>query len=352
VSAAQARVTAAQKGVSDAQGALTSAQTTFCNDAKDYITALDRYGKVFTTSAATVGDLKTAGTDLQNPRSTVTTSAQAVITARDGVAKANTELADAQNALAAAQATASSVTVATTVAPSTTTTLVAPETIDRVKRAESDLNAAFSGVNDQTTLTQATTTVNSAAVALEMAWLQLFNQAGCLTGDAQKQAAQAIHDYTVALQTDLHTAGYYSGEIDGIYGPATTDAVKQLQTASKLTATGWVDEATAAALDSAVSAKANQAVGQAMVETSSVQSLLKVAGYWTGPVDGKWTPELTDALKKFQTDLGVPPTGSVDAATIAALEQAVANIKSAVNGTTTTSSTTSTTAAGETTTTG
>ncbi len=58
-----------------------------------------------------------------------------------------------------------------------------------------------------------------------------------------------------------------------------------------------------------------------------MQQTLKLAGFWDGPVDGEWTPELTDALKEFQTELGVEPTGTVDAATIAALEKAIAEAK-------------------------
>ncbi len=282
VSGAQARVTNAQRAVTDAQSALDQAKTTFCTDAKTYITAVDRYGQVFTDSKATVGDVKAAGADLESPRSTVTASAHAVVTDRDNLAAANVELADAQNALATAQATASSVTVATTVAPATTTTLVAPATVDRVKKAESDLSAAFQGVTDQTTLIQATAQVNSAAVALEMAWLQLFNDAGCLTAEQQKQAATAVQDYTVALQTDLQTAGYFTGEIDGVYGPETANAVKSLQGANNLPTTGRVDQATAAALDAAVLAKAGAAANQATVETAAVQSTLKLAGYWPG----------------------------------------------------------------------
>jgi peptidoglycan hydrolase-like protein with peptidoglycan-binding domain len=58
-----------------------------------------------------------------------------------------------------------------------------------------------------------------------------------------------------------------------------------------------------------------------------VQTVLSLAGYWNGPIDGNWTPELTAALKKFQTDLGVQPTGAVDAATIAAFEDALGALK-------------------------
>jgi peptidoglycan hydrolase-like protein with peptidoglycan-binding domain len=60
--------------------------------------------------------------------------------------------------------------------------------------------------------------------------------------------------------------------------------------------------------------------------TAAVQQTLTLAGYWTGPVDGEWTPALTEALKSLQTDLGVKPTGTVDAATIAAIEDAIASL--------------------------
>jgi peptidoglycan hydrolase-like protein with peptidoglycan-binding domain len=353
VNGAQARVSSAEKGVAEAQSAFDKAKSTFCGDAKSYIVALDRYGKVFTDAKATVGDVKSAGADLENPRGTVTSSAEGVVTARDNLAKANKELADARAALEAAQASASSVTVSTTTAPAPTTTapLVPTATVDRVKKAESDLAAAWQGITDQTPLSQAAVQVNSAAFALEVAWLQLFNQAGCLTAEQQQKAATAIYDYTVALQTDLRTAGYYSGPIDGVYGPTTADAVKKLQTANNLPATGWADQATAAALDAAVRGKGAAAASQAMLETAAVQTTLKLAGYWTGPVDGQWTPELTDALKKFQSALGVPPTGEMDAPTLSALEQAIASAKAAPTTTTTTPQASSTTTEAGTTTT-
>jgi peptidoglycan hydrolase-like protein with peptidoglycan-binding domain len=353
VSAADARVATAQKAVTDAQAGVDKAKTAFCGDANSYISALDRYGAIFSDKTATVGDVKTNGADLEKPQSAVTTSASAVTAANDALAKANSELASAEAELAAAKAAASSLTVAPTSSTTTSTTAppVSPETVDRVNQAQSELTAAFKGVTDQTSLQQATVQVNSAAVALEVAWLQLFNEAGCLTGAQQQQAATKVHDYTVALQTDLKTAGYYTGNVDGVYGPTTAAAVEALQKASGLPTTGWVDQATATALAAAVAAKGGAAANQATIETSSVQSVLKVAGYWTGPIDGKWTPELTAALKKLQTDLGVAATGEVDAPTLAALEEAVANGKAAA-GTTTTASTSSTTSSTSTSTTG
>ena len=88
--------------------------------------------------------------------------------------------------------------------------------------------------------------------------------------------------------------------------------------------TGAVDKATAAALDEDLAAEGGATAQEELVATTAVQQTLKLAGFWDGPVDGEWTPELTEALKEFQTALGVKPTGTVDAATIAALEKAIA----------------------------
>ncbi|HEY2813725.1 MAG TPA: peptidoglycan-binding domain-containing protein [Acidimicrobiales bacterium] len=347
VTAAQTRVSNAEKGVADAQTALDKATGQFCDDTKDYITTLDRYGKAFDQSAATVGDIKTAGDDLQNPRSSVISSADAVTSGRDELAKAKEELADAQVALAAAQASAASQTLPPTTAGSTTTTapLVPPATVDRVKKAEADFAAATQGVTDQTPLAQATVQLNSAALALEVAWLQLFNAAGCLTDQQQQSAATAISDYTGALQTALHTTGYYTGDVDGVYGPSTAEAVQKLQTTNGLPSTGWLDQATAAALDAELLATGGAVATKALTHTAGVQSTLKLAGYWTGPVDGQWTPELTVALQTFQTALGVPPSGVVDAATLTALEQTIAQAQSSSTSTTTSPSTSTTTGA-------
>jgi peptidoglycan hydrolase-like protein with peptidoglycan-binding domain len=122
----------------------------------------------------------------------------------------------------------------------------------------------------------------------------------------------------------LSDAGYYTGEVDGVYGPATVDAVEALQNAHGLPSTGTVDKATAAALQADLEAKGGVVAQQSVASTAAVQQTLRLAGFWDGPVDGEWTPALTAALQEFQTALGVEPTGTVDAATVAAFEQAIA----------------------------
>ena len=325
VAAAEQRVAVAEDGLTQSQEALTTAHVEFCDTSTGYVEILDRYGRVFTDSAATVGDVQTLGADLVAPREDVVAAADGVYSAKTVLADAQQELVDAQNALAAAIATASSVpNTAETSTTSTTTTLVPLATIERVQQAEDDLERVSTGITAETPLVEAAANYNSAALALQISWLVLLNDAECLTDEQQSQAVEQITAYTTALQTDLKTAGYDPGPIDGVYGPTTVAAVEQLQTDSGLRVTGFVDEATARALQALL-----DAVGQAQsTQTTMVQTTLSLAGFWEGPIDGIWTEELTQALMDFQTALGVEPTGVVDAATIAAYQQALSGIGS------------------------
>ncbi len=196
--------------------------------------------------------------------------------------------------------------------------------MDRVKQAESEFSSAQEAITDKTTLADASQQFNSAAVALEFAWLRLFAEAGCLT---DQQAQATVSTYVTTLQQDLAAAGYYKGEVDGIYGPQTVAAVEDLQKASGLPVTGAVDKATAAALDAKLQALGGAAAQQSTATTAAVQQTLKLVGFWDGPVDGVWTPALTEAVMAFQTKLGVEPTGKVDAATVSAFEKALAELK-------------------------
>lgn len=330
VTAAQRQVTEAESELKDARADLDDADTAFCDDSKDYVEGLDRYGRAFRDESVTVGDITTAGADLEMPRAAVTASAQEFADAHERVQRAEHDLAEAEAKLAE--------TTSGTTAPATTTTTTQPvvpaATVDRVERAEKDLTAAFKGVDDDTPLTEAAEQVNAAAFALEVAWLRLFADAGCLTSEQEAKAVDAVAGYTTALQSSLKTAGYLDGEVDGAYGPATVAAVEQLQTDKGLPVTGYVDRATAEALDKAVAAAGGESEAQAVAHTAALQSTLALAGYWSGPIDGQWSDALTAALKKLQTDLGVPATGVVDAATLAAAQDAIASAKAATTTTT------------------
>jgi hypothetical protein len=150
-------------------------------------------------------------------------------------------------------------------ATSTTTTLVPSAAIDRVRQAEDDLARTARQITDETPLAQAGAAYNSAALALEVAWLRLL------------------------------------------------------------------DEATARALRSTLEDVAQQEE----MQTTVLQTILTLTGFWDEPIDGQWTPELTQALMNFQTALGVEPTGVVDAATLAAFQQAIAGLEGVLTSTTT-----------------
>jgi murein L,D-transpeptidase YcbB/YkuD len=323
---AEARVAAKEKAVSSAQSAADEAAATFCDASSDYITALDRYGDVLNATTPTVGDVKDAGSDLAEPREEAVAGAEAAVSAQQALVTAEQELAAAEAALAEVTAGPDGTPATSTpTAKATPAPLVPSKTVARVEQAETDLAAAQEGISDTTPLAQASQQFNAAAVAVEMSWLRLYADAGCLTDKQQKQAEAAVRDYTVALQEALASAGFYDGDVDGVYGPATVDAVEALQQEHGLPVTGTVDKATEAALQTELDAKGGAAAEKAVASTAAVQQTLKLAGYWDGPVDGDWTPELTEALKEFQTALGVEPSGTVDAATVAALEEALAD---------------------------
>jgi murein L,D-transpeptidase YcbB/YkuD len=325
--AAEARVALKEKAVATARSAADTATAAFCDASSSYVTAIDRYGDVLTATAPTVGDVQAAGADLTDPRAEALNSAEAVTTAREELATAEQELAEAQAALAA-KVTSGPEQSGSTAEPSVASPapLVPSATAARVRQADEEFTTAQEGITATTPLAAASEQFNAAAVALEMAWLRVFADAGCLTDEQQKQAEKAVREYTLALQESLAAAGYYDGDVDGVYGPATVDAVETLQKQNGLPVTGTVDKATEAALQAQLDAKGGAAAARAVASTAAVQQTLALAGYWDGPVDGDWTPALTQALTEFQEALGVEPTGTVDAATVAALEKALGEL--------------------------
>lgn len=323
---AQARVSAAQEALTEAQDQAELTTAEFCAGSTDYVLALDRYGDVLTAEAPTVGDVVTAGADLSEPRQEALDAGEAAQQARTDVADAQDELNEATAALAAIEASAAPAGEAIEPAPATPAAVVpvAPaDAVARVKQADSDFTAVQEGITDEMLLSDAAEAFNAAAVALEMSWLRLVVDAGCLTDEQQVEAFAAAQLYTSALQQSLTDAGYDTGGVDGVYGPATVSAVEQLQSAHNLPVTGAVDKATNEALQRDLAAQGSTDAQADVASTAALQQTLHLVGYWDGPVDGQWTPELTDALVRLQTDLGVPPSGAVDAATIAAFTASI-----------------------------
>lgn len=57
----------------------------------------------------------------------------------------------------------------------------------------------------------------------------------------------------------------------------------------------------------------------AAIFTTRLQQVLAALGYYSGPIDGQWSDEMTAAVLALQIDLGVPQTGVYDEATDTAL---------------------------------
>jgi peptidoglycan hydrolase-like protein with peptidoglycan-binding domain len=350
VTKAEAKVKSAESAVASATSAFDAASRKFCSNGKDLIATLDRYGKILDDKAVTVGDVKSGAKDLRAGQSSAESSAKVAVDAHDELTKAKQELVAAQAELRSAQeALAAGSTSSSTRASSTTTTTTTPlvptATVDRVQRAEQQLASVGKNIDDSTSVREAGVKFHSAAFATEVAWLQLYVQAGCVTDDQRVRGVDTVTEYTRALQTDLAAAGYYQGVVDGVYGPSTVTAVEQLQKASGLPVTGLPDGPTQRALDARLQQKTNETVAGASTRNAAIQGALKVLGYWDGPVDGQWSDALGDAVKKLQTDLGIPATGVVDTVTLQALEEKLAGAKSlaesAATSSTTSTSTTS-----------
>jgi uncharacterized surface protein with fasciclin (FAS1) repeats len=129
---------------------------------------------------------------------------------------------------------------------------------------------------------------------------------------ALQQEAFAAAAFNTKLQQALQFLGFYSGPIDGIDSPELTTAIAAFQTSVGLEPTGLYDAATDKALREALGVYSNLLSSS----TAGLQQLLTTLGFYTGPIDGVWSTALTDAMKALQTELGVPPTGVPDAATL------------------------------------
>jgi peptidoglycan hydrolase-like protein with peptidoglycan-binding domain len=113
-----------------------------------------------------------------------------------------------------------------------------------------------------------------------------------------------------AAQQQLLNAGFaVKGGADSMFGDNTEKALKEFQTKSKLPATGVLDDASAKALDKASAEGLKKAQ----------ERLLKDGGKLPSGADGKYGKETKAALEKFQTDNKLPKTGTLNEATISAL---------------------------------
>lgn len=138
----------------------------------------------------------------------------------------------------------------------------------------------------------------------------------------------ATGNNVLQLQAQLHKLGYYSGVVDGVFGPGTFSAVSNFQKERGLVVDGIAGQATVQALQrlSAIARSGDTSKETSMSEDEvlKLQTKLKAIGYYRGSLDGDFGPLTHSALLDFQSDNGLEVDGVVGPATLKALQGASA----------------------------
>jgi len=111
----------------------------------------------------------------------------------------------------------------------------------------------------------------------------------------------------VVVQGDLTFLGYYEGQIDGIAGEMTQEAVRAFQTDAGIDVDGAYGPQTDAAMAETLESNAEY--------VTELQEFLVDKELYPGPVDGDYGKGTTSAVKAFQKDCEIEETGLLGIAT-------------------------------------
>ncbi|MBQ8088639.1 MAG: SH3 domain-containing protein [Clostridia bacterium] len=122
----------------------------------------------------------------------------------------------------------------------------------------------------------------------------------------------SVGDDVEYLQMRLRALGYFSEDIDGVYGTATIAAVKQVQRAMGDQATGYTTSST---LEKIYASDAPTATSVTLTEGMSGPTVRKLQGWLTdlklydGDIDGIYDGDVIDAVTTFQQVYGYATDG-------------------------------------------
>ncbi|MBE7099710.1 peptidoglycan-binding domain-containing protein [Bacillus cereus] len=138
--------------------------------------------------------------------------------------------------------------------------------------------------------------------------------------------------WVVKLQEFLQGIGYYSGRIDGQFGPVTDGAVKNYQSDRGLLADGIVGPKTWCQLERdgfmiqreefcPSEDRPTLRIGSTGHWVVKLQEFLQGIGYYSGRIDSQFGPVTDGAVKNYQSDRGLLANGIVGPKTWCQLEQ-------------------------------
>jgi peptidoglycan hydrolase-like protein with peptidoglycan-binding domain len=131
------------------------------------------------------------------------------------------------------------------------------------------------------------------------------------------------------LQRLLNQLNYDAGQVDGIFGSRTAEAVKRFQQQMSLTVDGIVGPKTWQALYNQTShgSTSNQPLLRRGFQGDAVRKLqgaLKASGDYSGQIDGDFGPNTEAAVKSFQNRVGLVVDGVVGERTWQKVDQIAA----------------------------
>ncbi len=141
------------------------------------------------------------------------------------------------------------------------------------------------------------------------------------TGKSKFLARGSEGNEVKILQEQLRIAGFYYGNANGIFGPITEDAVKKFQAAYKLDVDGIVGPSTKSKLPPLGVGYGEDAPKNKVVDDNRlrlghrgevvrvVQAQLIKAGYLQGEPNGYYGPYTADAVRRFQANNYLAPSG-------------------------------------------
>ncbi len=124
------------------------------------------------------------------------------------------------------------------------------------------------------------------------------------------------------VQALLYLYGYNVGEIDGILGLRTRNAIERFQKDNSLEPSRFADQATWTKL---CVFKENNLIFDLKLNVGLIQSLLQKAGFNPGNIDGKMGRRTKEAVLEFQKEHDLKVDGKIGYKTLSALAKYISD---------------------------